>query len=434
MKYVIDGNDAQLSSEYSVEHMNLIRKTFDSVIRSSKSKVNKISDWYLPRDQVQYDEEQFDEGPNGTLRKGKWKGSDVIVKCVYLETPDYERAFLREANLWWKLNHPHILKPFGACHLSTPMFFVSEYCENGNFVTYFQESENRRYLWTRFLEAAHGLDYLHSEKVVHGDLKCNNILVGNGGKTKMCGFRSFFSEVTHFLPLKTLPPHLRSQWNRWKALECHEGLDENDLNLQFKSDVYSFGLCIIEAVSGEIPWGMVSDDEILDNLYDGNAHPRTPGFTDKQWEFVQAITRVDYEERESLDYAIKMLTELAEEEKQLSQEKLRWCRECEYESAYFGKSCCNCGAKFDDDDTLESISDGIGGALFRQTGKSCTHCGELNNTASRVCCECGARLQQMSESAPSRKKCSRCGDLNRIDNRFCCQCGVDIEVIRRNRL
>ncbi|KAF1313764.1 Serine/threonine protein kinase, partial [Globisporangium splendens] len=291
MKYVIDGNDAQLSFEYSAEHMNLIRKSFYSVIRSSKSKVMKIPDWYIPRDQVQYDENPFDMGSYRTMHKGKWKGSDVIVKCQDMKTPVNERTFLREANLWWSLNHPHILKLLGACHLSTPMLFVSEFCENGNFVTYFQEPENRRYLWMRFLEAAHGI----------------------------CDFGHSFNRI------ESVPLRATEQFEsmRWKALECHEGFGKNDLNLLFKSDMYSFGLCIIEAVSGEPPWGMMSDDEILDNLYDGNAHPRTPGFTDKEWEFVQAITRVDYEERESLDYAIKMLTELAEEEKPLSQEKLR---------------------------------------------------------------------------------------------------------------
>ncbi|KAF1318879.1 Serine/threonine protein kinase, partial [Globisporangium splendens] len=239
MKYVIDGNSAQLSTEYSAEHIALIRKTFQSVIRSSKSKVNKIPLWYFPRDHVQYDEEQFDEGSYGTVHKGKWKGSDVAVKRLLLENDEVEKAFFREAEIWSKLNHPPVLRLLGACHVSTPMFFVSEYCTNGNFVAYFQKPENRRYLWTRYLEAAQGLSYLYSEKVVHGDLKCNNILIGNDGKVKICDFGfSFIRSQSVALSAKA-----QTDAVRWKALECHEGLDENDVNPQFKSDVYSFVLC-----------------------------------------------------------------------------------------------------------------------------------------------------------------------------------------------
>uniref|UniRef100_K3XDE9 Protein kinase domain-containing protein n=1 Tax=Globisporangium ultimum (strain ATCC 200006 / CBS 805.95 / DAOM BR144) TaxID=431595 RepID=K3XDE9_GLOUD len=232
MKYVIDGNDTQLSSEYSAEDIALIRKTFQSVIRTSKSKVNKIPAWYFPRDRVKCDEEEFDEGSYGTVHKGKWKGSDVAVKRLLLENDEVEKAFLAEADIWSRLNHPYVLRLLGACHVSTPMFFVSEYCTNGNFVTYFEKPENRRFLWTRFLEAAQGLSYLHSKSVVHGDLKCNNILIGNDGKAKICDFGfSFIRSQSVALSKKA-----QTDAVRWKAFECHEGLDESDLNPQFKSD------------------------------------------------------------------------------------------------------------------------------------------------------------------------------------------------------
>ncbi|KAF1318852.1 Serine/threonine protein kinase, partial [Globisporangium splendens] len=337
MKYVIESNDAQLSPEYSAEHIALIRKTFHSVVRTSGSKVNKIPSWYFPSDRVKCDEEQFDEGSYGTVHKGKWKGSDVAVKRLLLENDEVEKAFFREVEIWSKLNHPYVLRLLGACHVSTPMFFVSEYCTNGNFVTYFQKPENRRYLWTRFLEAAQGLSYLHSEKVVHGDLKCNNILIGNDGKVKICDFGfSFIRSQSVALSAKA-----QTDAVRWKALECHEGLDENDVNPQFKSDVYSFGLCIIEAVSGEAPWGMLSDEEILDNLNDGNAHPRPTGFSDNEWELVEAITRVNHKERGSLDYAVKALKKLAEEEK-----KLHTCRNCGDVAAISANYCSKCGTAF----------------------------------------------------------------------------------------
>lgn len=41
----------------------------------------------------------------------------------------------------------------------------------------------------KLYEAALGLQYLHQEhKLVHGDLKCNNILIGDGCKAKIADF------------------------------------------------------------------------------------------------------------------------------------------------------------------------------------------------------------------------------------------------------
>lgn len=60
--------------------------------------------------------------------------------------------------------------------------FLCEYANNGSLVEFFKprDAEKQQQTpWKFVLEAALGLEYLHERKIVHGDLRCSNILVGS---------------------------------------------------------------------------------------------------------------------------------------------------------------------------------------------------------------------------------------------------------------
>jgi serine/threonine protein kinase len=91
---------------------------------------------------------------------------------------------------------------------------------------------------------------------VHADLKCNNILIGDDGLAKLTDFG--------LSVLKTTAPSDEPEAEadnpavgavRWKAPEVLRGE-----RATLASDVYSFAMCILEAVSGKYPWGMLIPD------------------------------------------------------------------------------------------------------------------------------------------------------------------------------
>jgi serine/threonine protein kinase len=99
-----------------------------------------------------------------------------------------------------------------------------------------------------------GLDYLHSNKILHRDLKSANILIDAKGNVKLSDFgcSGQFSESANseefFDSLKgTLP---------WMAPEVV-------LQQKYgkKADVWSLGCTLLEMVTGHCPWGK------LDNFY-----------------------------------------------------------------------------------------------------------------------------------------------------------------------
>ncbi|POM80749.1 Serine/threonine protein Kinase [Phytophthora palmivora] len=73
--------------------------------------------------------------------------------------------FCREADIWFGLSHPHVVRLFGACHIVKP-FFVCEPPTCGTLDNYLRQHPDE--LWIKLHEAALGVQYLHARDVVHG--------------------------------------------------------------------------------------------------------------------------------------------------------------------------------------------------------------------------------------------------------------------------
>jgi len=88
------------------------------------------------------------------------------------------------------LGHPNIIKILEVFENDKYIFFVMEYASNGDLLTYlkrkkiFSEDEAR----TIFFQICVGLRYIHSQQIIHRDIKLDNILLDNNFKCKICDF------------------------------------------------------------------------------------------------------------------------------------------------------------------------------------------------------------------------------------------------------
>ncbi|GMF29749.1 unnamed protein product [Phytophthora fragariaefolia] len=329
--------------ENDPEQIKLMRKAFTKVVSTSKAKVPVVPQWFISSDDVEFDSnDSFDCGSYGSVHRGIWgKGANVVIKCLLMDDEKAMKSFFREVEVWNKLSNPHIVKLFGACHVSTPAFFVCEDAIHGNFADYFMEDKSE--VWRLFHEAAVGLAYLHSQKVVHGDLKCNNIVIGADDKAKICDFGfSYIRSQSVGLSAKA-----QTDTVRWKAPECLMPMGETETdpehNPRFASDVYSFGMCIIEAFLNEPPFGLDDDDTILEKVFSGEGYPRPDGFKDDEWELVQKMTDPEWKSRIGLSAVIDELARFAEREK-TAQQATRDCPSCSTSVPAGFKFCGKCGS------------------------------------------------------------------------------------------
>lgn len=136
--------------------------------------------------------------------------------------------------------------------------------------------------WDCLWYVGRGLGHLHDRGIVHGDLKGNNILVGEDEtKAKLADFGLSFVAAG-----AGAEEHAASAAVRWEAPECLRGQPPT-----FASDIYSFGMCIIEVISEAYPWGNVNETAIKAMVLQGLLPPRGDSFTDDEWDLVQRMCR-----------------------------------------------------------------------------------------------------------------------------------------------
>ncbi|GMF44345.1 unnamed protein product [Phytophthora fragariaefolia] len=205
--------------------------------------------------------------------------------------------FKHEISLWFGLNHPHVIKLFGGCHIGTP-FFVCEEAKNGALDKYLQKHRNEA--WQKLYQAALGLEYLHARGIVHRDLKCDNILVGNDMKAKLTDFGLSSSANAADQGKLTGAIH-------WVAPECLSGEKTS-----YASDIYSLGMCVIEAVTGKLPWGNMGAESVKYQVKHHRLPARPLQFTDTQWKLVEQMCRSNPSERLHILVVVQRLKDLAD--------------------------------------------------------------------------------------------------------------------------
>eukprot|EP00644_Phytophthora_capsici_P005601 jgi/Phyca11/538651/estExt2_Genewise1Plus.C_PHYCAscaffold_20190 len=212
-----------------------MKKVFFSVVRSSNGRVAKIPDWYIPPYAVNYSREKVMAGSVGTAHRGVWidrkppggkkpekneesgeqepTSYDVVVKRLLIHADAIE-LFRQEVEIWYNLNHPNILKLYGASHCSRPALLMLE-------------------------DAAKGSLYLHeTHKMVHGNLKSDNILVAVDGCVKLADFGKGFLALQNQAVQEGNFHELG-----WRAPNCSKSLRPS-----FQDDIYSFGLCVLDVL------------------------------------------------------------------------------------------------------------------------------------------------------------------------------------------
>ncbi|KAG8902454.1 hypothetical protein FRC00_007345 [Tulasnella sp. 408] len=159
------------------------------------------------------------------------------------------RRFEREAAVWSGLRHVHVLKLLGTLHKNGELYLVSPFQINGSLMKFVANHPpiNRIKL---LREAADGLTYLHEQKIIHGDIKGDNILISEVGTALVCDFG-----LSRMGDSETSTGMKGAGSSFWMSPEVL--LDQPK---SFKSDVYSFGMTIAEVLTEEIPFSHLKNE------------------------------------------------------------------------------------------------------------------------------------------------------------------------------
>ncbi|RLN58721.1 hypothetical protein BBJ28_00019955 [Nothophytophthora sp. Chile5] len=87
-----------------------------AIARTVAKTASGLRDWYIGPLEVRFDQfDLFACGGFGSVHRGEWLDTPVVVKKVFVRKDQDGALFRREVAIWFRLNHPHIVNLFGAC-------------------------------------------------------------------------------------------------------------------------------------------------------------------------------------------------------------------------------------------------------------------------------------------------------------------------------
>ncbi|KAI3450495.1 hypothetical protein Pfo_007160 [Paulownia fortunei] len=193
------------------------------------------------------------EGGFGKVYKGHLPETGEIVAVKQLDRNGCQgiREFVVEVLTLSMANHPNLVKLIGYCAEGDQRLLVYEYMLLGSLEDHLHDPRpNRKRLdWNTRMKiaagAAQGLEYLHDKMktpVIYRDLKCSNILLGEGYHPKLSDFG--LAKVGPSGDQTHVSTRVMGTYGYCAPDYAMTG------QLTFKSDIYSFGVVLLEIITG----------------------------------------------------------------------------------------------------------------------------------------------------------------------------------------
>jgi len=123
------------------------------------------------------EEEPLGSGAFGKVYNAKWRGRNVVVKVIETANEKEKQAFGKESKITLSLDHSNVIKLFGITHVKqNNQGIVMEKATQGSLDRWIGRIDfaNMIKIASGIVE---GLMYVHSNNVIHRDLKPQNILM-----------------------------------------------------------------------------------------------------------------------------------------------------------------------------------------------------------------------------------------------------------------
>ncbi|OXA59113.1 serine/threonine-protein kinase PAK 5 isoform X2 [Folsomia candida] len=187
------------------------------------------------------------EGSTGIvcIATDKTTRRQVAVKKMDLRKQQRRELLFNEVVIMRDYHHPNIVEMYDSFLVEDELWVVMEYLEGGaltDIVTHARMDEEQ--IATVCKQCLKALAYLHSQGVIHRDIKSDSILLAADGRVKLSDF-GFCAQVSQELPKrKSLvgTPY-------WMSPEIISRLPYGT-----EVDCWSMGIMVIEMVDGEPPF------------------------------------------------------------------------------------------------------------------------------------------------------------------------------------
>ena len=195
----------------------------------------------------------------------------IIPKENIIEHKDGTK-FSDEIEILKNLEHPNIMKIYECFTDNENLYIVSEYCDQGDLLGKMEKMGTLNQIVVKFLmgQILNAIAYLHSNRIFHGDIKLENVMLYKTSQRKSQRFSRINKDLKKN---KNLEKDIEKSFNIRKFVSKKSINLIEDMN-DYEVKLIDFGCCKYlvkknhNKLSGIVGTSIYCSPEVIDNLYD----------------------------------------------------------------------------------------------------------------------------------------------------------------------
>ena len=271
----------------------------DKIKKKENEVGNQLSDFEIIK--------ELGKGSYGTVYKVKslLNSNVYVMKKMEIKHLKHQQQLecYREVSILKKVSHQNIIQYYSSFLEEEILYLIMEYAELGDLYSlikhykkhskYFDEID----IWKISLEILSGLEYLHSQKIIHRDIKCLNLFITKDRHVKIgdLGVSTITSGIDnlHYTRVGT-PLYLSPELVKQKPYD-------------YKTDIWSFGCSLYHLASLEPPFIGNNLIALGNNIVKGIPKSLPQQYSNELKAFIDKLLEKRPENRPSAKEAIDMI-------------------------------------------------------------------------------------------------------------------------------
>lgn len=236
------------------------------------------------------------------LAKRKKDNIQSVIKEINLSkmSPKEKEASQKEVTLLSKMNHPNIVTLFTSFKEKNSLYIVMEYCDCGDLAKRINKQRGVHFdedqILSWFVQISLGLKHIHDRKVLHRDIKAQNIFLASNGTTAKLGDFGIARMLNNTMELARTcvgTPYYLSP-------ELCENRPYNN-----KTDIWSLGCVLYELCTLKHPFEASNLRQLVLKICRGRYDPLSPRYSYDLRSLISQLFKISPRDRPSVSSILK---------------------------------------------------------------------------------------------------------------------------------